>query len=86
GLRVVVVEKAEALGGATAWSGGWMWTPLNPLAKAAGIDEDPETVRTYLRHELGERYDAAKIDAFLDTAPRMVAFFHEKTALQFADG
>lgn len=86
GLKVVVVEKAEGLGGATAWSGGWMWTPLTPLAKAAGINEDPETVRTYLRHELGDRYDPAKIDAFLDAAPKMVEFFHEKTALQFAGG
>lgn len=86
GLDVVVVEKASTLGGATAWSGGWMWAPLNPLAKAAGIDEDPETVRTYLRHELGERYDDVRIDAFLDAAPEMVAFFHERTALQFADG
>ncbi|MDW7745577.1 FAD-dependent oxidoreductase [Halomonas sp.] len=86
GLTVVVVEKAEGLGGATAWSGGWMWAPLNPLAKAAGIEEDPETVRTYLRHELGERYDPAKIDAFLDAAPKMVEFFHDNTALQFADG
>lgn len=86
GLEVIVVEKAEAMGGATAWSGGWMWTPLNPLAKRAGIDEDPETVRTYLRHELGERYDTARIDAFLDAAPRMVRFFEEHTALQFADG
>ncbi|WP_111414979.1 FAD-dependent oxidoreductase [Billgrantia lactosivorans] len=86
GLQVAVVEKADVLGGATAWSGGWMWAPLNPLARAAGIVEDAETVRTYLRAELGERYDAAKIDAFLDAAPRMVAFFHEKTALRFADG
>lgn len=86
GLDVVVVEKADTLGGATAWSGGWMWTPLNPLARAAGIVEDPEAVRTYLRHELGERYDAAKITAFLDAAPKMVAFFQEETALQFADG
>lgn len=86
GLKVIVVEKADTLGGATAWSGGWMWTPLNPLAKAAGIHEDVETVRTYLRHELGERYNAAKIDAFLEACPKMVAFFHEKTALQFADG
>ncbi|QJQ94184.1 MULTISPECIES: FAD-dependent oxidoreductase [Halomonadaceae] len=86
GLEVAVVEKAETLGGATAWSGGWMWAPLNPLARAAGIKEDPETVRTYLRHELGERYDPAKIDAFLATAPQMVAFFHDNTALQFADG
>ncbi len=86
GLSVIVVEKADTLGGATAWSGGWMWAPLNPLAKAAGIHEDADTVRTYLRHELGERYDAAKIDAFLAACPQMVAFFHEKTALQFADG
>ncbi len=86
GLKVAVVEKADTLGGATAWSGGWMWAPLNPLARASGIVEEAETVRTYLRAELGERYDAAKIDAFLDAAPRMVEFFHEKTALQFADG
>ncbi|GHE22216.1 FAD-dependent oxidoreductase [Halomonas urumqiensis] len=86
GLSVVVVEKAEGLGGATAWSGGWMWAPLNPLARAAGIEEDPETVRTYLRHELGERFDPVKIDAFLAATPSMVAFFHDKTSLQFADG
>ncbi|MCE8026287.1 FAD-dependent oxidoreductase [Billgrantia aerodenitrificans] len=86
GLKVAVVEKADTLGGATAWSGGWMWAPLNPLARAAGIVEEAETVRTYLRAELGESYDEAKIDAFLDGAPRMVEFFHEKTALQFADG
>lgn len=86
GLEVAVVEKAESLGGATAWSGGWMWAPLNPLARAAGIEEDAETVRTYLRAELGERYDAAKIDAFLDVTPRMIEFFHDKTSLQFADG
>lgn len=86
GLKVIVVEKADTLGGATAWSGGWMWAPLNPLAKAAGIHEEAETVRTYLRHELGERYDAERIDAFLDAVPQMVSFFHENTALQFADG
>ncbi|WP_163558443.1 FAD-dependent oxidoreductase [Halomonas sp. NO4] len=86
GLSVAVVEKEPVLGGATAWSGGWMWTPLNPLARAAGIQEDAETVRTYLRHELGERYDPQKIDAFLAGAPAMVAFFHDRTALQFADG
>lgn len=86
GLKVVVVEKADCLGGATAWSGGWMWAPLNPLARAAGIDEDVETVRTYLRHELGERFDASRIDAFLAASPAMVEFFHEKTALQFDAG
>ena len=86
GLEVVVLEKDATLGGATAWSGGWMWVPLNPLAKRAGIEEDPEQVRTYLRHELGERYDPTKIDAFLKAGPKMVAFFEQHTALQFIDG
>jgi succinate dehydrogenase/fumarate reductase flavoprotein subunit len=42
GLKVIVVEKDPVFGGATAWSGGWMWVPGNPLAKRAGIDEDPQ--------------------------------------------
>lgn len=86
GLTVIVVEKEPVFGGATAWSGGWMWVPGNPLARRAGIIEDPLQPRTYLRHELGDRYDAARIDAFLDNAPRMVAFFEEHTDLQFVDG
>ncbi|MGT2462347.1 FAD-dependent oxidoreductase [Sinomonas atrocyanea] len=86
GLRVVVVEKAEVCGGATAWSGGWAWTPGNPLAKADGVDEDPEQFRTYLRHRLGDRYDAARIDAFLDAVPHMVGFFEGRTRLQFTPG
>lgn len=86
GLRVVVVEKHSHFGGATAWSGGWAWVPGNPLARRAGIHEDPQQPRTYLRNELGERYDASRVDAFLDDAPHMVAFFEKHTALQWADG
>ncbi|MBF6034534.1 FAD-dependent oxidoreductase [Pseudomonas sp. P155] len=86
GLKVIVVEKDPVFGGATAWSGGWAWVPCNPLARRAGIIEDIEQPRTYLRHELGEHFDPAMIDAFLEAGPRMVAFFEQHTALQFADG
>ncbi|MDB5918293.1 MAG: FAD-binding dehydrogenase [Massilia sp.] len=86
GLKVVLVEKEPVIGGATAWSGGWMWVPGNPLAKRAGIDEDPQQPRTYLRNELGERYDPPRIDALLDNGPHMVAFFERHTDLQFVDG
>src|SRR5918911_5018797 len=65
GLKVIVVEKEPVFGGATAWSGGWMWIPLNPLARRAGIVEDAQVPRTYLQHELGDHYDPARIDAFL---------------------
>jgi succinate dehydrogenase/fumarate reductase flavoprotein subunit len=86
GLRVIVVEKDRTFGGATAWSGGWMWVPRNPLARRAGIDEDPALPRTYLRHELGVHFDPVRVDAFLEAAPHMVAFFEKHTHLQFADG
>lgn len=86
GQKVIVVEKDPVFGGATAWSGGWMWVPCNPLAQRAGIIEQRSQPRTYLEHELGERFDGPMIDAFLDAAPNMVSFFERHTALQFADG
>ncbi|PKM32164.1 MAG: FAD-binding dehydrogenase [Gammaproteobacteria bacterium HGW-Gammaproteobacteria-12] len=86
GKRVILVEKDAVLGGATAWSGGWLWAPRNPLARRAGIIEDIEQPRTYLRNELGEHYRSELVDAFLQHCPDMVAFFEQYTALQFVDG
>ncbi|MHC6225058.1 FAD-dependent oxidoreductase [Pseudomonas sp. X10] len=86
GQKVVLVEKAPVFGGATAWSGGWMWVPRNPLARRAGIEEEIEQPRTYLRHELGVHYRAELVDAFLEAGPAMVDFFERHTTLQFVDG
>jgi hypothetical protein len=85
GLKVIVAEK-DVLAGATAWSGGWIWAPLNPLARRAGIKEDRSRPRTYLEYELGNRFNAPRIDAFLDNAPRVVSFFERHTSLQFVEG
>lgn len=86
GLRVIVVEKEPQFGGTSAWSGGWMWIPRNPLARQAGIVEDIERPLSYLRHELGDRFDLPRALAFLENGPRMVEFFQRRTALQFIDG
>src|SRR6266446_1466096 len=86
GLKVVVAEKEPVFGGTTAWSGGWMWAPRNELARSAGIVEDAELPRTYLRNVLGNNFNEAKVNAFLEAAPRMIAFFAQNTALQFEDG
>jgi succinate dehydrogenase/fumarate reductase flavoprotein subunit len=86
GLRVLVLERAAVCGGATAWSGGWMWAPGNHLARADGVREETEEFRDYLRAVLGDDYEPARVDAFLDAAPRMVRFFHDHTALTFVPG
>ncbi len=86
GLKVIVAEKDAQFGGTTAWSGGWMWLPRNPLAVEAGIVEPIDEPLAYLRHELGDRFDEARARAFLEAAPRMVEFFRSNTALRFIDG
>ncbi|MFY7860297.1 MAG: FAD-dependent oxidoreductase [Limnohabitans sp.] len=86
GLRVVVLEKDPQFGGTTAWSGGWMWVPRNPLAIEAGIVERLEKPLSYLRRELGEKFDESRAMTFLTQGPRMVEFFRRHTALQFIDG
>lgn len=86
GLRVIVAEKEAVFGGTTAWSGGWLWIPRNPLATRAGIREDIEAPRTYLKHELGAQFDAAKAEALLERGPEMIEFFERNTAVRFVDG
>lgn len=83
GLKVLVVEKEPVFGGTTARSGGWMWIPNNGPAKRAGVDDSVEKARTYLQHETGEHFDAARADAFLEAGPKAVEFFENKTNLQF---
>lgn len=82
GLSVVVLEKAPLYGGTSAISGGGIWIPNNPLAKRLGLGDSREAARTYFQHSAGNRFDAARVDAFLDKAPEMVTFF-EQVGLPF---
>ncbi|MDQ2088696.1 FAD-dependent oxidoreductase [Marimonas arenosa] len=86
GLKVIVAEKADVLGGTTALSGGWIWAPCNPVAKAHGINEDPEAPRRYLEAVLGNNFNPELVDAFLAAAPEMVGFFEQNTVLRFDPG
>ena len=78
GLKVLVVEKEPRFGGTTARSGGWLWIPGTSLARNWGIVESPEQARTYLRHEAGNSYDAARVDAFLTAGPEGGGFLHHQ--------
>ena len=86
GLKVIVAEKARSLGGATAWSGGWMWAPLNPLSQADGIVEDIDAPRTYLKHALGDELRrTARRGAARERAAHG-GVLREPHALQFVSG
>lgn len=83
GASVVVIEKEALYGGTTARSGGVLWVPGNPVSLAGGAADSAEDARTYLEHEAGAFFNAAKIDAFLAHGPRMVEFFQSQTAVRF---
>lgn len=83
GLDVLVIEKEPFFGGTTAFSGGVLWVPGNPHAVRAGLADTREAARTYLRHEAGNAYDEAAVEAFLDEGPRMIEFFERETEVKF---
>jgi succinate dehydrogenase/fumarate reductase flavoprotein subunit len=86
GLKVIIAEKAPYFGGTSAVSGGWVWVPCSAQAREAGVVDDPDKVRTYLRGEMGQRYSAAHIDAYLEMAPRALDFFARESDLIFELG
>ncbi len=86
GLRVALLEKADVIGGTTAWSGGWIWAPRNPVVIRAGKIEPEDAPFAYLKSLMGNHFDEKRVKSFLMAAPEMVAFFEKRTALQFEPG
>lgn len=83
GLRVLIVEKDEKFGGASARAGGGLWIPNTPHAERAGVPDSREKALAYFRHETGSRFDEAKVGAFLDNGPAMLDFVENRSSLRF---
>jgi len=49
GLDVLVAEKTEHFGGSSAYSGGGLWVPNNPLMAEAGLRDSLEDARAYMQ-------------------------------------
>ena len=86
GCDVLVVEKEVVFGGTTARSGGWLWVPLNPLARQAGVSDSLARARSYIQHQAGNHFDETRVAAFLENAGPMVGFLAANTAVEFAFG
>ena len=82
GLSVCVVEKTSRLGGTSAYSGGACWLPGSRVQQRAGIPDSTEGARAYLAAIL-EDPDEAKVEAFLATAPRVVAELEDDPDVDF---
>lgn len=80
---VLVLEKAQSIGGTTAVSGGGLWLPNSrPVVDEVGEQPD-EQIRAYIRRCAGERVDDELIETFVELAPDVVDFVESETALEF---
>jgi 3-oxosteroid 1-dehydrogenase len=81
GLDPLVLEKRDVVGGSTAFSGGVMWIPNNPLMQLAGLDDSVEDAIRYV-NALGATdarpiFDARR-DAYVREAPRMLELLRQE--------
>ncbi|CRK57818.1 3-oxosteroid 1-dehydrogenase [Alloactinosynnema sp. L-07] len=83
GLSCVVLEKAKRYGGSTGISGGGIWIPNNPTLRRAGHDDSRESIRRYLDELIGERAEAARLDAYVDHGPDAMALLEKSRWVRF---
>lgn len=83
GKTVMLCEKAAKIGGTTALSNAMIWVPCSDHARQAGIDDSLDNARTYLRNELGNYYDDAKINVYLERGPEAVRAIEENSEIKF---
>lgn len=79
GFEPLVVEKTSFVGGTTAWSGGGLWIPNNPVSRRAGVTDSIDDALRYMNEVIGEVGPASSPErrrAFLQYGPEMVEFLH----------
>ena len=86
GLSVCVVEKTSLIGGTSAYSGGACWLPGTEVQQRAGIPDSTESAREYLAAvlvDVDSPESSEKVEAFLRTAPLLVAELEDDPDLDF---
>lgn len=72
GLRTVVIEGAATVGGSTSHSYGGVWVANHAALKRS--DSRTAALR-YMDYVGGGQTDASRVEAFIDNAPRALAFY-----------
>lgn len=88
GGSAVVLEAAELVGGAAAYSGGQVWCGDNHVARREGCPADSkELTQTYIRevasHSAPEVLDEKALVRWIDTSPRAMEYWEERGAIRW---
>ena len=83
GLKAVLCEASDLLGGTTATSGGSVWVPGAAAIARNGRAEPEENVWRYLRGEMRERLDEPLLRAYLESCPEALDFLERESDVRF---
>ena len=85
GLRVVVVEAAAKVGGATAFSGGQVWVGANHVMERIGAADSLDEVRAYVRAIAPppDVVDTAVFEQWIARAPEIMRALEAQGAVEW---
>lgn len=83
GLSVLVLEKAELLGGTSAISGGMLWVVDNHYAREAGIADSKKSGREYVEAVARGRGRSELLDTALEQGAHMLEFVEQELGVKF---
>jgi 3-oxosteroid 1-dehydrogenase len=83
GLKTIVLEKNDSIGGTTSQCGGHFWVPMNSLAKAAGIQDSREEALATLTFVSGGYGVPEYRESLVDNAARVFEYLQEKADFKF---
>ena len=82
GLKTVVLEKLDKLGGGHALSGGVIWIPLNDHQKQDGYKDSKEAALQWIRDGSLGLHDEAKAEAYIDAGPEAMRYLEQYPPLR----
>ncbi|MEX0407280.1 FAD-dependent oxidoreductase [Aquibium sp. LZ166] len=77
GLKVVILEKSDKLGGGTSVSHGGIWVGKNHLASAAGYADSRDDILAYMRFVGGDQIREDNMVAYVDWSPRVLTILED---------
>ena len=84
GLRVVLCEASQQVGGTTATSAGTLWIPGNRHGRVVGHGDTIEAADRYLQALASDAGDEALRRAFLSSAGEAIDWLEQHSQVQFA--
>ncbi len=82
GLKTVVLERTDLVGGTSAYSGGSCWLPGTGVQQRAGLSDSTEGARSYLEALLPSPL-STNVEVFLAESPKLVAELEADDAFEF---